>query len=545
MSHRHTITFFALSLSIGLAGCPTEPGSDAGLDAPATIDVPEGEEDTGLDGGQTDEDAGHDGGSDGGGNDAPDLGCGDPSDRPVVVIDADITANTTWTCDNIYEIDQVRYVAAATGLATLTIEPGTLIRGEPPVFDAGGAVIELPGALVVSRTGRLVAEGTEAEPIVFTSATAPGSRLAGDWGGLVLLGRAPNNVAGGLARLEGLPLTAGARGRFGVDLAAGETFEPSWNCGSLRYVRVEYAGFVLADSKELNGITLGSCGTDTRLSYVQIHVGLDDGIEFFGGASDVDHLVITGAQDDGIDWDNGFTGRIQFAVVQQYRGAGINNDSNGIEADNDPTGSALTPLSEPRIFNLTLIGTSDGMNLAGLRLRRNTRGFVANAIVTGFAGGSVDIDDDTTIAAATSMSGLDRLVVRNIIAEQSVLSPPSGTWWATDSDALVEATHFLMSGLMNRETTTGSPPTVFPDPLAYVSPGWVPVAGSTPASGAVAPGEAFDATCEPACAASEVCRLGACLPAFFDASATYVGAFEPGGPAVTDWSRGWTTTDPD
>lgn len=477
--------------------------------------------------------------------DAGPAGCGPVASRPTVIVSADIASDTTWTCDNIYEIDQIRYVNAASGVATLTIEPGTIIRGEPAVYtvpgDSTSPIVELPGALVVTRNGRLVAEGTASAPIVFTSAAPEGSRAPGDWGGLVLLGRGENNFAAGEARLEGLPLSAGPRGVHGA--LPGEA-DPAWSCGSLRYLRVEFAGFVLADARELNGITLGSCGTDTRLSHVQVHIGLDDGVEFFGGAADVDHLVITGAQDDSVDWDNGFRGRLQFVAVQQYPGGGLNTDSNGMEADNDATGSALLPQSEPRFFNVTLIGTGNGTGLAGIRFRRNTLGFVANAIVTGFPEGAVDVDDALTIASAMSLSGLDRLVFRNSIAEQSVLSPPSGAFWTSDSDGLVESTHFTGAGLGNRETTTGTPPTVLRNPFDRGEPGWVPAAGSAAATGAATPGEAPDTSCEPGCSGGLVCRFGTCRDAFYDAAATYVGAFAPGDAVTNDWTRGWITTAP-
>jgi hypothetical protein len=569
------LLLLSLTIALLLPGCPdtpaTDAGPDAGGDAPIAVDAPRDtgsrdapsdsgpERDGGtLDAGPSDAGTPDTGSPDSGSPDAgspdagtPDagpIGCPPVADRPVVVVSADITTDTLWTCDRIYDIDQLRYVGAPSGstaVVTLEIEPGTVIRGEPPVYTTPGdptsALLELPGALIVTRSGRLLAEGTSEDPIVFTSASAEGSRRPGDWGGLVMLGRASTNTVAGELRLEGLPLSAGPRGVYGAPPGSAED---DWDCGSLRYVRVEFAGFLLADGRELNGISVGACGTTTQFSFVQVHMGSDDGVEFFGGSPDVDHLVVTGAQDDSIDWDLGFRGRLQFVAVQQYplSVTGANPDR-GIEANNntDIDPATLTPISEPRLFNLTFIGTGDGTGGAGIVLRDGTLGYLANAIVTGFGGGAVDVDDAVTITAATSMGGLDRLVFRNSIAEQSVLAPPSGTFWASDTDGLVESTHFTQPALGNRETTAGTPPTVLPAPFDRAAPGWVPAASSAPATGGVTPGEADDATCSPVCAGGEVCRFGACLPAFFDAAATYVGAFAPGG---ADWTAGWTELRP-
>ena len=188
--------------------------------------------------------------------------------------------------------------------ATLTVEAGTTILGGEG------------SALVATQDGKLVTNGTVEAPVVFTSinAVSPNPRSAGDWGGVVLLGNAPINVVGGTNLIEGIdvsnPDVPDNGSRYGGD-------EADYDCGSLSYTRVEFAGFELTEGNELNGLTLGGCGTATTLNYVQVHEGLDDGIEIFGGAPNLKHIVLSHIEDDSLDWDQGFQGKIQFMLVQQ------------------------------------------------------------------------------------------------------------------------------------------------------------------------------------------------------------------------------------
>lgn len=525
------------------AGTDAGPSGDAGVsDTGALPDTGRADAGPTLDGGggdaTLDAAGGLDGGVDATTEDAGPVGCPAIASRDVVTVTGDITADTTWTCEHIYDLDQLVYVNGTTAVpVTLTIEPGTLIRGEPAVRDAGGGIVEFPGTLIVTRQGHLVAEGTAEAPIVFTSASAPGLRVPSDWGGVVLLGRGLNNIAEGERRMEGLPISGGAaRTFFGALPGAAEA---DWNCGSLLYVRIEFAGFVLADSKELNSLTLASCGDTTRVSHVQLHMGSDDGIEFFGGSGDVDHVVITGAQDDSLDWDNGFAGRLQFIVAQHYPqstiGGAATAADRGIEANNntdlDPVDAA--PLSSPRLFNLTFVGSHDGADGAGAVFRDGTHAFLADALMTGFGRGSVDIQDDS--CAAATVTG--EITIQNGIFEESALS--SGTFWPNDTNDcimncagpvagriyLTESSFFVPGtapSIGNRETSGGT--TVLPAPFDRAAPGWVPAASSPPSTGAVAPFEA----------------AGEARPPFFDTTATYVGAFEPGDPVANDWTLGWT-----
>jgi hypothetical protein len=184
-------------------------------------------------------------------------------------------SDTIWTCDHT-----LSGIVTVKNGATLTIEPGVTIKG------GNGS------ALVIGKGSELIAEGTADQPIVFTSALPEGSRARGDWGGLVLLGEAPNNLQTGTGAAEGLDANDPTYQYGGTDEAS--------SCGSLKYLRVEFAGFELTKDNELNGITFYSCGTGTRVDYVQSHMGADDGIEAFGGNWSGKHIVITGAQDDSL-----------------------------------------------------------------------------------------------------------------------------------------------------------------------------------------------------------------------------------------------------
>src|SRR5688500_2406277 len=225
-----------------------------------------------------------------------------PIDTPpgVTVVNVpagDITASTTWTATHIYVLEGYVFVTGG----TLTIEAGTTVQGK------NGS------ALTITKNAKLDAQGTVDTPIVFTSAMP--TAASGDWGGVVMLGQAPINVVGGTNNVEGFPTSYGDRIAYGGTDAAHD-------CGKLKYARIEYAGFALAVDNELNGLTLGGCGTSTVVDYVQVHLGLDDGVEVFGGTVNIRHIVITQPDDDGLDWDRGWTGTAQYVVIQQKLGRG-------------------------------------------------------------------------------------------------------------------------------------------------------------------------------------------------------------------------------
>lgn len=286
------------------------------------------------------------------------------------LIQTSIVKDTRWTEGTTYVLDGLVYVEAG---AKLTIDPGVIVKGKPG------------SALVVTRESQLFARGTRAKPIVFTSASQKGERQPGDWGGLVLLGSAPVNSRD--TYIEGVD-AADTRGMFGG-------VDETDSCGVLEFVRIEYAGYEVYANNELNGLTLGGCGSHTVVRHVQVHLALDDGVEVFGGTVDLKNILISGPGDDGLDWDLGWTGRVQFLIVQQHADRG----DNAFEADSNKKRAQALPQSEPTIYNVSLIGGfSENKAQRAMLLRRGTGGHFNNMLLTGFSKEAIDIRDAATVA---------------------------------------------------------------------------------------------------------------------------------------------------
>lgn len=283
----------------------------------------------------------------------------------IVKVDRHIDQDTTWYADRVYQLTTDIFVH---NNARLTLEPGTTVKGEHG------------SSLIVAQGSQLIAEGSRSQPIVFTSAQPFGSRKSGDWGGVVMLGRDRTNEA--FTRVEGVD-SRDIRGQFG-----GQVEDDG--CGILRFVRIEYAGFEAFPNNELNGLTLGGCGPQTQIDYVQVHRALDDGIEMFGGSADLRHIVISGAKDDGLDWDLGWDGRVQFLIVQQHPNTG----DNAFEGDNSPERDYARPRSMPAVSNVTLIGSDPRHN--AMVLRTGTAGRFYNVLLAGYGSFPVDLRGNST-----------------------------------------------------------------------------------------------------------------------------------------------------
>jgi hypothetical protein len=344
----HIILASGLTLSLALVAC-----GDA-----------EQNEDTS---GTGDGDAG-DGDGDTGDGDGDTGNCANPSDSSAEIeaVTGNIDADTTWTCDKIYRLAPDTHIFV--NGATLTIEPGTTIQG-------------LSGsALVIEKDAKLMASGTADAPIVFTS--NQDSPAPGDWGGIVFLGEAVINLDGGIGQAEGFPTAP----TYGGD-------DPAHDCGTLEYARVEYAGFAISDGNELNGITFYACGTDTTVNHVQSHMGLDDGIEWFGGGFDANHIVVTGANDDSLDIDQGFGGTLQYVFIQQDPGVG----DNGFEISNQGSIFDAEPLTSPTICNATVIGSGSGGDKSkGFTLKEGTEVSLHNMIFTNATNEAALLADEVT-----------------------------------------------------------------------------------------------------------------------------------------------------
>lgn len=309
---------------------------------------------------------------------------------PVTTVSGAITTNTTWS--GVVEIDGI--VSVKNG-ATLTIQPGTFIKAKPNAIGEGS------GILVITKTGKINATGTESQPIVFTSyklldGNEDTTATPGDFGGVIILGDAPTNVA----------TTTTIEGLTGADYYFGGT-NSAHNGGTLKYVRIEFAGydFVGANSgNEVNSLSLGGVGSGTTLDHIQVSYGQDDSFEFFGGTVNASNLVSFAAEDDNFDFDNGYTGTITNALAladynSDHTISGLVSDTNGIELDNNAGGTATALLTHPTINNLTIIGSQTNQLYSspspytgskyenGIHIRRNGRLTLNDAVITGYPTG--------------------------------------------------------------------------------------------------------------------------------------------------------------
>ena len=255
-----------------------------------------------------------------------------------LILSGKINTDRTLKANNTYKLRGIVYLVDG---ATLTIEPGTRIEGEKSTR----------GALIVTRGTRLVANGTKDKPIIFTSdASTPSS---GDWGGIVLLGRARTNNAfngtAGIGEIEG-----GVNNGEGHGLYGGA--DDADNSGTLKYVRIEYAGYAFLPDKELNSLTMGSVGNGTTVDYVQVTHALDDAFEWFGGTVNCSHLIAYKTLDDDFDTDNGYRGKVQFGIILRDSTRADISSVEAFESDNDANGSTLTPQTAPIFSNITAIG---------------------------------------------------------------------------------------------------------------------------------------------------------------------------------------------
>jgi hypothetical protein len=298
--------------------------------------------------------------------------------KGTTLIDSNITESRTLTNDTLWQIKGNVFVKNG---ATLTIQPGTFVQGLPGSQPAS--------AILVTRDGKIIAEGTRSRPIVMTSSLPFGQRQRGDWGGLVMMGRGIINVGANVS-VGGQPV-GNPSGEFFLEGLPGNpdtTYggqDPEHDCGSLRYVRVEYAGSIFAPNSELNSFTWAGCGSKTKAEYLQAIYGLDDAFEWFGGNASAKYLVGGLGADDFVDYQLGWTGKAQFGLFYQ---SPDERGNRGIEGDNSEYLATSQPLSKPQLYNMTFIGSKnqgvDEPSSPGLYLRRNAGGILANMLATEF-----------------------------------------------------------------------------------------------------------------------------------------------------------------
>ncbi len=431
----------------------------------------------------------------------------------AVSLSGDLSANRTLSADSVYQI--MGTVRVPNGV-TLTIPAGTLIYGNNNTSQ---------NAIVVSKGGQIIANGTATKPIIFASQFPQGERSAGDWAGLAICGQAPINVAGGSATLEG-----GTGDTYGGAIA-------NDNSGSLTYVRLEYPGYTFSTNNELNSLTLAGVGSGTTIDYVQASYGQDDAFEFFGGTVNAKHLVAFGTTDDDLDTDFGYIGTIQYMFGMRDNTRADISGSNGIEADNNNVsgGNGATPLSHPKVANYTWVGpvydgvTSGATNFqSGAHIRRNSRYFLYNSIMAGSTDDGLRVEGNTTVGDGI---GLD-----DVLAAAQCPQP---------TDLEVAGTLFSTSG-----ATLANPNIVPANATAWIN---CAAAGNTLTTthstlGLTAVGQADlnDPNPIPG-VGSPAIGAGKTLPAGFAAgstSTTYAGAFDPTVARSAQWDAGWTNYNP-
>ncbi len=299
----------------------------------------------------------------------------------TIMSDTHLTSNFAYVLDGKVTIGG-NDAAANEDKVMLTIDAGTTVYAQQ-----GGNHY-----LHIDRGGQLYANGSREKPVVFTyvdeADATSGTR--GQWGGLVLNGSAPTNVPG-----EQPPTGEGGSGEYGGD-------NPADSSGALTFMQVRYAGYNFNEEDELNGIAFQATGSGTLVDYIQVHNNADDGIEFFGGTTSAKHVLLTGNEDDAVDWTEGWNGKLQFVAVRQS-----NDSDHCIEADSNGDNNDLEPRASAMISNMTCVAP-EGAEKSGFRLREGTSAQLSNVVMGNFPKYCVDIDQNATfIAAGGSISGLN------------------------------------------------------------------------------------------------------------------------------------------
>ncbi|HEV3049753.1 MAG TPA: fibronectin type III domain-containing protein, partial [Longimicrobium sp.] len=378
------------------------------------------------------------------------------SNLPVVLVATDITASRTFYRDSVYRLTNFIHVGNG---ARMTIQSGTRVEGEQG------------SALFILRGASIVAVGTAAQPIVFTSSRDVGARQPGDWGGLAIIGDAQINrsSANGI-QLEG----TGTNGTTNdtIFYSAGTAASDAGSSGRLSYVRIEFAGFGPAPNQELNSLTLAAVGSGTTVDHVQALAGLDDSFEWFGGTVDAKYLVSYESGDDHFDASEGFRGRVQHMIAYQdtvlppraFVG-NLSSDPQGIENDGCDAGTGTctfnsTPLTTPLFANFTVVGTGAGVvpsgGGVGMLLRRGAGGYYVNGILARWPNSAIIIRDQATwdrVAAGN-------LMIRNLLlAENARTFTNASGQFPVDADSAATKTAW---NIQNATGTTGSLFTAFP-----------------------------------------------------------------------------------
>ena len=402
-----------------------------------------------------------------------------PTPAENTILEGRISANLTLKAANTYKLRGLVYV---TNGAILTIEPGTKIVGEKGKN----------GGLIITRSCKIIADGTIDKPIVFTSEETTPQR--GDWSGLVILGNAPTNASfngvAGIGEIEGGINNSDGLGLYGTP--ATQAQNPADNSGILRYVRIEYAGYAFLPDKEINGLTLGGVGNKTIVDNVQVSYANDDSFEWFGGTVNCTHLISFRTLDDDFDTDNGFNGKVQFGISLRDSSVADISKSEAFESDNDANGSSLLPQTAAIFSNMTVMGpkatlsnTGNSLFVWGAQIRRNSSLSIFNSVIMGYPNG---LFIDATKGVPTDNNIPGSLSVQNTIIA-GCTNPVLYSIAGNSNTPLVANTTATITSWFNTASYGNSILTNNSDvnlgaPFNYSIPDFNPAAGSPAATGA-------------------------------------------------------------
>jgi len=438
----------------------------------------------------------------------------------TITVSGRINADTTFRKANTYILKGLVYIV---GNHTLNIEAGTTIKGSYSGSDVA--------ALIITRGSKINAVGTPTEPIVFTSA-AP-SPSSGDWGGIVICGKAAVNTSfngtAGLFQVEGGVDNANGDGLAGSGDAVVPAPVDNDNSGILSYVRIEYAGYAFQPDKEINSLTMAAVGSGTTIDHVQVIYAKDDAFEWFGGSVNCKYLVDYKTQDDDFDTDNGYSGKVQFGLVIRDSLIADISTSEAFESDNNASGTVVTPKTSAVFSNITAIGpratlgnAGNTLFRAGAQIRRNSSISIYNSIIMGWpqavlidasTGSPTDlnINDSTLRIRNTTLAGNTVNVKYTVSA-----SAPTG---ASDASIL----GWFTNSYFNNDILTNASDAKLIQPFNYSAPDPTPFAGSN-GNQKILNGASFT---DPKLAGP------------FFSTVAFRGAIAPAGPEAT-WWKGWT-----
>ena len=439
----------------------------------------------------------------------------------TITLQGRISADTILRKQNTYILKGLVYMV---NNKTMTIEPGTVIKGSFSGSDVA--------ALIITRGAKIIAEGTPTEPIVFTSASP--NPQSGDWGGIVICGKAPINTSfngvAGLFQVEGGIDNANGDGLAGSGDAVAPSAVPNDNSGVLSFVRIQYAGYAFQPDKEVNSLTLAGVGSGTTISNVQVTYAKDDAFEWFGGTVNCKYLIAYKTQDDDFDTDNGYSGKVQFGLVLRDSLIADISRSEAFESDNNAAGTTATPQTTAIFSNITAIGPRATLSNAGnalyrgaAHIRRNSGISIYNSIIMGWPRG-IEVDATTGRSTALNIEDSTMRFRNNTLAGNTINTFFSGTAGATITNDATFSAWFTKAFYNNHILTTTSDAKLI-QPFNYAAFDPTPFAGSNGNQKILTGGGFSDAKFT--------------NDNFFDKTVTFRGGVAPAG-ALASWWKGWT-----